>query len=421
MKAKLLFIGEAVTFAHVTRPWSLQRSLDRTVYEIHFACAETFGLELFQLQKEALFFHKIHSHSPQKFHQILKEGKVLYDEQTLAEYVHEDCQLLARVKPDIVIGDFRISLAVSAAIAKVPYVAITNAYWSPFRMYREMPIPSFPIFSKLGFTTQEEKWRGKLGRKLYNAILPKILSQQLRGLNEVRMKHGLSPFESYFHGFTAGDYTLYADIPSLVPTSNLPSYHRYLGPISYFPHSPSPLWWKELNPMVPKIYLSLGSSGDLSVLPKIVSVLKELPIEVICSTAGRLGQGAFPKNFYVADFLNGDEAAKIADVVICNGGSPAAYQALRSGKPVLGIPANMDQLLSMTYVDRYGGGILLRADTLEVRSFRQALTRLLNENIFTLKAQVLSTDLQVYQSESIFQKLIEEIIEGSKTIKVAHQ
>ena len=35
-------------------------------------------------------------------------------------------------QPDLVIGDFRLSLSVSARVAGVPYIAIANSWWSPF-------------------------------------------------------------------------------------------------------------------------------------------------------------------------------------------------------------------------------------------------------------------------------------------------
>ena len=44
----------------------------------------------------------------------------------------DDLELIRRIEPDVVVGDFRLSLAVSAPMAGVPYIALANAYWSPF-------------------------------------------------------------------------------------------------------------------------------------------------------------------------------------------------------------------------------------------------------------------------------------------------
>ena len=48
--------------------------------------------------------------------------------------------MLAEIAPDLVVGDLRVSLSVSARLAGIPYVAIANAYWSPYAR-RRFPLP----------------------------------------------------------------------------------------------------------------------------------------------------------------------------------------------------------------------------------------------------------------------------------------
>ena len=50
---------------------------------------------------------------------------------SLDRYVEEDLRLIDSFRPDVVVGDFRVSLAISARKARIPYVNVTNAYWSP--------------------------------------------------------------------------------------------------------------------------------------------------------------------------------------------------------------------------------------------------------------------------------------------------
>jgi len=64
-----------------------------------------------------------------------------------------------------------------------------------------------------------------------------------------------------------------------------------------------------------------------------------------------------PDNIY----LPGLKAAQRASVVVCSGGTATTYQALSCGTPVLGIPCNSDQYLSMEAIARQGSGILIRA------------------------------------------------------------
>jgi len=50
-----------------------------------------------------------------------------------------------------------------------------------------------------------------------------------------------------------------------------------------------------------------------------------------------------------------------ASVVVYSGGTATTYQALSCGTPVLWIPCNSDQYLSMDAIARQGSGILIRA------------------------------------------------------------
>src|SRR5688500_19493669 len=76
--------------------------------------------------------HEIHSVSVAEFLSRLAHGRPLYDLATLRRYVSDELRLLERVRPAVVVGDFRLSLAVSARLLHVPYLMLANAYWSPY-------------------------------------------------------------------------------------------------------------------------------------------------------------------------------------------------------------------------------------------------------------------------------------------------
>ena len=128
-RQRILFFAEAVTLAHVTRPLVLARSLDPERYEVHFACAAGYDF----LFKDGEFTRwSIDTISTERFLHALATGSRLYDYQTLTDYLEDDLRVLDAVSPDLVVGDFRLSLAVSAPLRKVPYAAIANAHWSPW-------------------------------------------------------------------------------------------------------------------------------------------------------------------------------------------------------------------------------------------------------------------------------------------------
>ena len=147
-KPIILFVSESVTLAHFARPFELSNILSENDYDIHFACASLYQ-KFLHASKHTL--HTINSISSEQFKQTLAKGQPLYDYATLKSYAEEDLALIDSVKPDLIVGDFRISLAVSARLAKIPYATISNAYWSPYAP-KQYPAPCLPLTRYLGVT-----------------------------------------------------------------------------------------------------------------------------------------------------------------------------------------------------------------------------------------------------------------------------
>ena len=113
---RVLFFAEAVTLAHVARPIALARALAAPDYETFIACDERYrGF----LEHEASQHLPLHSIGSERFLRSLAMGSTLYDLATLRSYLAEDLKLIERVKPDLIVGDFRLSLSVSARLAGV--------------------------------------------------------------------------------------------------------------------------------------------------------------------------------------------------------------------------------------------------------------------------------------------------------------
>ncbi|MFC3374324.1 hypothetical protein ACFOLJ_00110 [Rugamonas sp. CCM 8940] len=62
----------------------------------------------------------------------------------MRRYVEDDLHVFKQARPDLVVGDFRLSLSISARLAGLPYVALSNAYWSPYVRQR-YPLPDIPL------------------------------------------------------------------------------------------------------------------------------------------------------------------------------------------------------------------------------------------------------------------------------------
>ncbi len=397
-RQRILFVAEAVTLAHVARPLVLAKALDPARYEVHFACDPRYNHLLGELP---FALRPIRSIPSAQFLAALARGRPVYDTQTLRAYVAADRQLLAETRPDAVVGDFRLSLSVSARLAGVPYLTITNAYWSPYAR-RRFPLPELPLTRYVGLG---------VARVLFRLVRPLAFALHCRPLNRVRREHGLPSLGSNLcRVYTDADYTLYADVPELVPTENLPPNHQYLGPILWSPAVQPPAWWDALPTDRPIVYVNLGSSGQGRILPVVLEALAELPVTAIAATAGRVAVGPLPAYTFVADYLPGEEAAARASVVICNGGSPTTQQALAAGTPVVGIASNMDQYMNMEGICDIGGGKLLRAGTANRIVVRDSVTQMLEQPAFVQAASSLARVTARNRATDRFQILLTRAI-----------
>lgn len=353
MRPRVLLVGEAVTLAHVARPAALFRRIDPARWDVLLACdprAHRF-LDVPAQQRRA-----IHSLDPAVFADRLARGRPLLDSATLHGQVAEDLELFARERPDLVIGDFRLSLSVSARLAGVPYAAIANAYWSPYAADRRLPLPVLPWtrFAPLAPVS----WMFSRAQSL-------LLAPHTRPINSVRLAHGLPSLGSDLRRvYTDADHTLYADSAELFPLVGAPPGHLHIGPLLWSPPGSRPDWWGDLAPDRPLVYVTMGSSGAAEELPRVLDLLAARPVIVLVATAGAALPPSRWPNARLADFLPGDEAAARASLVVCNGGSPTAQQALAHGVPVLGLCRNLDQMLNMQGLEAAGLGVSLRVDQL---------------------------------------------------------
>jgi UDP:flavonoid glycosyltransferase YjiC (YdhE family) len=393
-RPSILFVAEAVTLAHVARPITLAQSLDIKRFRITLACDNRYQALFPNLEMAFLPLQTIPS---AQFNRALAEGKPVYDTATLRAYVRNDLALMDKLQPDLVVGDFRLSLAVSARLARIPYFAISNAYWSPCAKLT-FPLPEHPLTRVIGVA---------LAQRLFRLVRPGVFAYHSVPFNKIRREFGL-PSLSYNlrEIYTEADQTLYADIPYVVPTTSLPPHHHWLGPVLWSPQVQLPDWWTHLAKEQPIIYVTLGSSGENHRLPVILRALADLPVVVIAATAGGVLPKNLPNNVKVAPFLPGIEASARSCLVICNGGSPTTQQALAAGVPVIGVVNNMDQHLNMLCLEAAGVGLRLRAGQLTSDRLQEAVNRLLQDPCYTEQARCLQHRIKQHDTHRTFTELV---------------
>lgn len=363
-------MAEAVTLAHYARIAVLARALPAADYRVIVAADPRYrALDALA----GVEFRPIRSIRSVQFARALARGEPVYDAATLCSYVEEDLRVIEAVSPDAVVGDFRISLGISARRTGVPYLSVADPYWSP-RARVAYPVPELPATRFLPIP---------LAQRVFDAVRPLAFRLHARPYNAVRRRFGLPALAGDVrHVYTDADGLLYAGLPELVEIEPRESRERFIGPLLWRPELPLPDWWDNLPEHGPLAYVTLGSSGRAALLAPAVEALTSLGTTPVVADGGRAGHGAA----FRADFLPGEAAAARAALVVCNGGSPTCYQALAHGVPVLGLPSNLDQYLNMSCVARAGAGLLLRADRAAAPAIAAAARRLLEEPGFRAAA-----------------------------------
>ena len=393
-KPRILFIAEAVTLAHVARPAILATALDQSLYDVFFAVDPRYN-NLFPELSE--FRHDLWSIGSEQFLNTLARGERLYSPEVLERYVNDDLELIERLKPDLIVGDFRLSLSVSARLRNISYAAISNTYWTT-HSNNTYAVPQLPMTGLLGIG---------LSQVLFNLSRPLVFAAHCIPLNRLRKKHGLASLGHDLRAvYSDADHLWLADMTEYFPISSAAKNCHYLGPLPWSPRNKIPPWWHELDETLPIVYVSLGSSGQVSLLPIVLEALATLPLTVIAVTAGRTELTSIPDNAYISDFLPGDQAAERAALMICNGGSLSTYQAIQGGTPVLGIVGNLDQHLNMNYLASSGIGESLRSEHANVVHVREMVEKILAETHYKDAAQKACLAAQGYNLKTRLPELI---------------
>lgn len=371
--ARLLFIAEGSTLAHVGRPLLLARALHASGFDVVFARPVNYA---WMTRDDGFETVDLATQSPADFARRLDRGQPLYDFATLERYVQDDLILLQDHRPDVVIGDFRLSLSVSARLAQVPYATLCDAYWSP-----EAPLePILPVFPWTPFAPLS------LATLLFRRIAPLAFRLHARPMEALRRAHGLPSLgHDLRRCYTDADLRLFANPAALFPDVTPHACATFIGPLAWAPSGMAMPALRDSSK--PLVYVTMGSSGAAHVLGTVLAALARHECEIIVTTAGRpLPEAVDPSRFRVFDYLPGDLVCARASLVVCNGGSPTTNQALVQGVPVLGIARNMDQFLNMRAIERFGAGLTLRADRVASAALEAALDRLLETPSYRLTA-----------------------------------
>jgi len=396
-----LFFAETVTLAHLARAAVLAQAASEE-FETYLAASPIYD-NLFNFK--GIKRLNLASLSPKEFLKRLSKGKPVYTKDEITSYVEQDLRIINDINPDIVVGDFRISLYISSKITKVPYISITNAYWSP-HSHQTFTVPELPFVKILG---------PKTGQFIFDLARPIAFKLQAKPFAQVCKKYSIEPpGEDLRHIYTTSDLTLFSDIYELHKDSSNIGQQQFIGPVLWSPEVPLPNWWNKIPSDKPLAYITMGSSGNVSTIPYIIKALEHKNCAAIVANLGKNNVHSSSQDIFVADYLPGEEACKRADFIICNGGSPTTQQALSAGKPVIGVSRNLDQYLNMETLNRFGAGITIRSDSIDLKQVEETIEQVLGNSKLRNKAEEIAFLMKNYNPKENFMKSVNILLNDSK-------
>ncbi len=407
-RKRILLVGESVSLAHVGRPLALARALDPERYDVCLACDPRY--EGLVRTVPGLRFLPLPSIPSTRFLTSVEREVMIYRPEDFEAYLADEAVLLRDLRPDLIVSDFRWSMATSAELAGIPLAALANVHWSP-HLVREDEAEA----------SQRRPWsrrlRGGAARGLAEVrrrtpVLPAAWRAETETMrfNRARGRRGLPPVDGWFNLVTNGTFTLYAEPPGLFDVRALPPHHMFLGAILWSPDSPRPAWWRTWDATRPVVYVTLGSTGAADRLAAIVRELSTLAATIVVATAGRAELSGMGPNVLVADYLPGMEMAEHASVVVCNGGSGTVYQAASQGIPVVGLWSNSDQKLTISMIERAGAGIGRPVRDTDPGAVRELTSTLLDDQGYRRRAGELAAVFTAHDSSGAFGRFVEDVL-----------
>lgn len=389
---KILFLAEAVSLAHIGRPLMLAKWAQKQNIEVHFAASPT-GLLKTKANSFGFATHPLYTINEDLFYQRVNQSKFFYQVNDLKKYVAEEQALILKIKPDLIVSDFRLTASISAELTGKPLLNLSNAYWSPHYSC-PFPAPENGIFKLLPQRTTDF---------VFNFIRPFAFKFFGKELNQTRDFFGLKKKNDFREMYTDGTYTAYMDLPHFVKIKNLPEKHFFLGPVVWSPeinnvsHS-----FKDNN----NVYISMGSTGNNNLLPQIIQASLKNNLNLVISGVNATEKDKLLKTMpelkgrsILEPLIRADDFLPFCKLTICHGGSGTVYQSMANGIPVLCFPKNPDQgLVSLAVAQNNIGRYLTNKNTHQSnieKMIKECLANeVINQNVKNMQAIFQQWDTQ---------------------------
>ena len=125
MSKKILVMPDGNFLAHTSRPLEIAKLLRKIGYDIVFA-GEGNYMDLPRKNGFRIFTHR--TSDPEHIIATARSGRVnYYNYDQIKYFVEEELKLFEKIKPDLVLADFRLSINIACELASIPLAVILNA------------------------------------------------------------------------------------------------------------------------------------------------------------------------------------------------------------------------------------------------------------------------------------------------------
>jgi UDP:flavonoid glycosyltransferase YjiC (YdhE family) len=336
--------------------------------------------------------------------------------------IKKEIQTFKQEKIELILTPVNVFTKISAHCVGIPFIILTSGVLTP--PYFQSNLATFPDAFENVFTR----------------YIPQIIKNRITNIYALRLKWATKTFNKLARHFNAkpvkryldllrGDYTLIADeitFLNLKPTSSYPQ-QNYVGPIipDYLFQNQNMEIDVKIKNHIKKpdrsILLSLGSSGAKQLFLDILDALSKTEYNVIAVYATILSEDEIPKlndNILFAEFVPSIKSInEKVDLAIIHGGRGTVNTAAYSGKPIIGIPMQLEQQLNLDNLVRNGMAIRLSKKFFNKKHLMKAINEIFdNYDTYLNKAITLKKSLPEPNGAENTAKRIIEIIQHKKDL-----
>ncbi|MEO1105942.1 MAG: glycosyl transferase family 1, partial [Pseudomonadota bacterium] len=212
---RILLVAETLRLSNAARLATLGKALHGAGYHVVLAADPRCTALVGDLPFRIIPIRSALSH--EEITQRWRALMPLFDVATMERYVREDVRLMRTVMPDLVIGDMRPSLPISARSQGVRFAVVTDATFSD-KCTLPFALPQVPLADFIGHEPAQT---------IFDVVVPIGLFVHAVPVNLTRLNHVLGGWhQDVRQTYTDADLVIYPNIPDIVPMAELPPTHR---------------------------------------------------------------------------------------------------------------------------------------------------------------------------------------------------